>query len=62
MAADFFSACDMMPEEDDFERPPNENSHAFYFIITYMYNGCDLCLLTTSAILVLPKCLFKDGV
>ena len=49
-----------MPEKDDFERPPNENSHAFYFIITY--NGCDFCLLTTSAILVLLKCLFKDGV
>ena len=45
----------MMHEED--ERPPNEKSHAYHFSITY--NGCDFCLLTPSAILALPKCLFK---
>ena len=45
----------MMHEED--ERPPNENSHAYHFSITY--NGCDFCLLTPSAILALPKCLYK---
>ena len=39
------------------ERPPSEKSHAYYFSITY--NGCDFCLLTPSAILALPKCLFK---
>ena len=48
-----------MHEED--ERPPNEKSHAYHFSITY--NGCDFCLLTTPAILALPKCLgLKDGV
>ena len=45
----------MMHEED--ERPPNEKSHAYHFSITY--NGCDFCLLTPSAILTLPKWLFK---
>ena len=45
----------MMYEED--ERPPNEKSHPYHFSITY--NGCDFCLLTPSAILALPKCLFK---
>ena len=45
----------MMHEED--ERPPNEKSHAYHFSITY--NGCDFCLLTPSASLALPKCLFK---
>ena len=45
----------MMHEED--ERPPNEKSHAYHFSITY--NGCYFCLLTPSAILALPKCLFK---
>ena len=44
-----------MHEED--ERPPNEKTHAYHSIITY--NGCDFCLLTPSAILALPKCLFK---
>ena len=45
----------MMHEED--ERPQNKKSHAYHFSITY--NGCDFCLLTSSAILALPKCLFK---
>ena len=45
----------MMHEED--ERSPNEKSHAYHFSITY--NGCDFCWLTPSAILALPKCLFK---
>ena len=45
----------MMHEED--ERPTNEKSFAYHFSITY--NGCDFCLLTPSAILALPKCLFK---
>ena len=47
----------MVHKED--ERPPNENSHAYHFSITYMYNGCDFCLLTPSTILALPKCLLK---
>ena len=69
MAADFFSAWNlyhishitnsfyrrMIHEED--ERPPNEKSLAYHFSITY--NGCDFCLLTPSAILALPKCIFK---
>ena len=46
----------MIHEED--ERPPNEKSHAYYFSITY--NGCDFCLLTPSAVIALPKCLFKE--
>ena len=45
----------MMHEED--ERPPSEKSHAYHFSITYY--GCDFCLLTPSASLALPKCLFK---
>ena len=45
----------MLHEED--ETPPNEKPHAYYFNITY--NGCDFGLLTPSAILALPKCLFK---
>ena len=45
----------MMHEED--ERPPNLKTHAYHFSITY--NGCDYCLLAPSAILALPKCLFK---
>ena len=45
----------MMHEED--ERPPNEKSHAYHFSI--IYNGCDFCLLTPSAILALTKCQFK---
>ena len=45
----------MMHAED--ERPPNEKSHAYYFSITY--NGCDFCVLAPSAILALPRCLFK---
>ena len=45
----------MMHEED--KRPPNEKSHAYHFSITYY--GCDFCLLTHSASLALPKCLFK---
>ena len=44
-----------MHEED--ERPPNDKSHAYHFSITY--NGCYFCLLTPSAIIALPKCLFK---
>ena len=45
----------MMHVED--ERQPKEKSHVYHFSITY--NGCDFCLLTPSAILALPKCLFK---
>ena len=45
----------MMYGED--VRPLNENSHAYHFSITY--NGCDFCILTPTAILALPKCLFK---
>ena len=45
----------MMHEED--ERPPHEKLHPYHFSITY--NGCDFCLLTPSAILALPNCLFK---
>ena len=45
----------MMHEKE--ECPPNEKSHAYHFSITY--NGCDFCLLTPSATLALPKCLFK---
>ena len=44
-----------MHEKD--ERPPNEKSHAYHISITY--NGCDFRLLTPSAIIALPKCLFK---
>ena len=46
----------MMHEKD--ERPPNEKSHAYHFSITY--NGCEVCLLTPPAILILPKCIFKE--
>ena len=45
-----------MTHQED-ERPPNEKSHACHFSICY--NGCDFCFLTPSAILALPKCLFK---
>ena len=45
----------MVRKED--ERPPNEKSYAYHFSITY--NGCDFCLLTPSAVLALPKGLFK---
>ena len=45
----------MMHEVD--ERPPHEKSHTYHFSITY--NRCDFCLLTSSAFLALPKCLFK---
>ena len=45
----------MLHEED--ETPPNEKPHTYHFNITY--NGCDFGLLTPSAILALPKCLFK---
>ena len=68
MAADFFSMKSlshlshnhdfymrMMHKED--ERPQNDKSHACHYSITY--NGCDFCLLTSSAIIALPKCLFK---
>ena len=44
-----------MHDEDG--RLPNENLHGYRFCITY--NGCDFYLLTHSAILALPKCLFK---
>ena len=44
-----------MHEED--VRPPNKNSHAYDFSITY--NGCEFCLLSPPAILALPKYLFK---
>ena len=40
-------------------RPPNEKSHAYHFSITYRYNVCEFCLLTSPAIIALPKCLFK---
>ena len=44
----------MMHEEH--EEPPNDKSHACHFSVTY--KGCDFCLLTPSAIIALPKCLF----
>ena len=44
-----------MHEED--EGPPNEIAHAYHFSITN--NRCEFCLLTPSAILAFPKCLFK---
>ena len=47
-----------MHEEDD--RPPNEKSHAYHFIISY--NGWDFCLLTPSAICALLNEYLKDGV
>ena len=68
MVADFFSMKSlshlshnqllyrrMMHEEN--ERPPNEKSHAYHFSFTY--NVCNFSLLTPSAILALPNCLFK---
>ena len=46
----------MMHEED--ETPPNKKSHAYHLSITY--NGCEFWFLTpATAILALPKCLFK---
>ena len=47
-----------MHEED--ERPPNEQSHAYHFSITY--NGCDFCLLTLLQYLLSPNAYLKNGV
>ena len=53
----FLSAYDAWGRWKTTKRKRNEKLHAYHFSITY--NGCDFCLLTPSAILALPKCLFK---
>ena len=38
------------------KRDQNKNTHDFHFRITL--NGCEFCLLTPSAVVALPICLF----